>query len=395
MNWTRPADLRAQLLKLWDRGELLAALVTGQALFPRRFQLKTPSSAEMGDRFDDVRAWISELRAMPHCRVEMREFRHRVFGTNAIPHEVWIDTTEAALALIGKQRLATRFSALLQLTRTHQPRLLEWLAKRPLRALESDDEWSRLLTIVSWVEQHPRPGVYLRQVDITGVHSKFIEAHRTILTELLDIVLAPAAIDFSTSGASHFAARYGFRNKPARVRFRLLDHACNLSFGNVRDITLDAESFALLNPAVSQVFITENEINFLAFPAHKESLVLFGAGYGFEMLSRVDWLTRCRIHYWGDIDTHGFAILHQLRSLFEHVESFLMDRATLMAFGAQWGTEEKQVRHDLPRLTREEGELYDDLRDNRIRSNLRLEQERIGFTRVETALAGLTIDFVP
>ncbi|MDP3709429.1 MAG: DUF2220 family protein [Polaromonas sp.] len=34
---------------------------------------------------------------------------------------------------------------------------------------------------------------------------------------------------------------------------------------------------------------------------------------------------------------------------------------------------------DLYRLTREERDLYDDLRDNRIRAGLRLEQEHIGF----------------
>ena len=389
MSWTGPGALRAQLQKLWERGDLLASLVTGQTLFPRRLLLKGPSSTEMSDRFDDVRSWINELRTMPHSRVELREFRHRVFGSNTIPHEIWIDTLEDALVLIGKQRLATRFTALIQLTRARQPRLLEWLAKRPLRALELYDEWSRMLDIVAWLEQHPRPCVYLRQVDIPGVHSKLIEAHRAVLTELLDIVLPPAAIDFSASGTTRFAARYGFRDKPARIRFRMLDSTSDSDYGSFQDVTLDSESFVRLNPSVSQVFITENEINFLAFPPVKKSLVLFGAGYGFEMLNMVDWLTRCRIHYWGDIDTHGFAILDQLRSRFGQVESLLMDRATLLAFEMQWGTEDKQVRHDLTRLTREERELYDDLRDNRIRSNLRLEQERIGFTRVKAALAGL------
>ena len=154
-----------------------------------------------------------------------------------------------------------------------------------------------------------------------------------------------------------------------------------------QDITLDAESFVRLDPHVSHVFITENEINFLAFPQVHDSLVFFGAGYGFEMLSGAKWLARCSIHYWGDIDTHGFAILDQLRRHFDHVESFLMDRGTLLVFESQWGEEEKQTLRDLPRLNQQERELYDDLRDNRIRRNLRLEQERIGFGWLELALA--------
>ena len=396
MKWTRPVELRGQLQKLWDRGEILAGLVTGDSAFPRRLMLKAPASAEMSDRFDEVRAWITELRAMPHCRVEMREFRHRVFGANAVPQEVWIDSIEDALALIGKQRAAGRFIELVNVTRKRQPRLLEWLARRPLRALELLDEWGRLLDIVAWLEQHPRPGVYLRQVDIPGVHTKFIEAHRATLSELLDIVLPSDAIDSTVSGASRFAQRYGFRDKPVRIRFRPLDpaHTILLS-GSCLDITLDAESFALLQPNVSRVFITENEINFLAFPQARESLIIFGAGYGFEMLRKAEWLSRCRIYYWGDIDTHGFAILDQLRSQFIHAESFLMDRGTLLAFELQWGAEEKQALRNLSRLNHEEAALYDELRDNRIRKNLRLEQERIGFGWVVAALNALSEETNP
>jgi hypothetical protein len=46
---------------------------------------------------------------------------------------------------------------------------------------------------------------------------------------------------------------------------------------------------------------------------------------------------------------------------------------------AVWGKEDKPLVADLHRLTSEEGELYDDLRDNRVRAGLRLEQEHIGF----------------
>jgi hypothetical protein len=396
MNWTRPADLRAQVEKLWERGELLASLASGKPLFPRRLVLKGPSSAEMADHFDAVRAWIVELRAMPHCRLEMREFRHRLFGANAVPHEAWIDSIEDALALIGKRRDASRFTRLIEVTRACQPHLVDWLAKRPLRALALVDEWDRLLEIVAWLHAHPRPGIYLRQVDIPGVHSKFIEAHRGVLTEWLDLVLPPEAIDAAATGLGQFAQRYGFRDKPARIRFRVLDPLHTLlPGGHEQDITLDAESFARLEPNIARVFITENEINFLAFPRVKNSLAVFGAGYGFEVLRKAGWLARCRIHYWGDIDSHGFAILDQLRGLFDHVESFLMDRATLLAFESQWGEEDKPTLRDLPRLTPEERALYDDLRDNRLRRNLRLEQEKIGFGWVESALSALSQDHDP
>ena len=390
MTWTTPADLRAQVQRLWDKGEILTSLATGEPLFPRRLVLKAPSSSEISERFGEVRAWIAELRALPPLRVEMRAFNHRLLGSNAIPAEVWLDSIGDALALVGKGRDAARFTELVEMTRRQQPAILPWLAKRPLRGLELRQDWSRLLGIVSWLLVHPRPGVYLRQVDIPGVHTKFIEAYRGVLGELLDLLLPPMAIESSATGAGQFARRYGFRDRPERIRFRMLDPAqALLPHGVGRDITLDSESFVRLDVAVSKVFITENEINFLALPALPESLAIFGSGYGFEALGRAAWLKRCTIHYWGDLDSHGFAILDQLRGQFEHVESFLMDRATLTAFESQWGEEAKPTCRDLPRLRPEEQAVYDELRDNRLGKNLHLEQEKIGFGWVEAALATL------
>lgn len=388
MNWTTASDVRAQVQKLWDRGEILASRVDGVARFPKRLQLKGPSSAELASRFDQVRAWIGALRGGAHYRVEMRTVQHRILGANQVPDAIWVDSLEDALALIGKTRELRRFDALLALTRRRQPLIVPWLATNALKALELEEAWPHLLDVIDWLRVHPRPAIYLRQMDIAGIHSKFIESQRAVLSALLDLALEPAAIDADATGVSQFCRRYGFLDKPPRIRFRMLDPAAALlPCPTDQDITLDQTSFALLNPPLARVFITENEINFLAFPPRPASMVIFGAGYGFEALARADWLRRCTLHYWGDIDTHGFAILDQLRSHFPQVQSFLMDRQTLLAHETHWGTEPAQLCRDLPRLTPEEQALFDDLRDNRIRPGLRLEQEKIGFGRVLEALA--------
>ena len=62
MNWTTPAGLRAQVQKLWDKGQLLACLIDDEGLFPLRLTLKGPGSAELSERFDEVRAWIAALQ---------------------------------------------------------------------------------------------------------------------------------------------------------------------------------------------------------------------------------------------------------------------------------------------------------------------------------------------
>ena len=394
MSWTTTADLRGRLVRLWERGEWLRSLVDDiEGLFPLRLPIKGPSSSELAERFDAVRAWIADVAAAPHMRIEWREINHRIVGLQRLPQAAWIDTLDDALALAGKRREAAQFEGLLAITRSRQPKLTAWLAQRPLLALEFAEDWERLLAVIEWLQAHPQPGVYLRQAEIANVDTKFIEARRGILSQWLDLLLPIEAIDNTRTGAAQFAARYGFREKPSRIRFRVLDEALVVLPGVARpDIALDADSFARLELSCSHVFITENETNFLAFPDVAQSIVLFGAGYGWEALAPARWLMDCALHYWGDIDTHGFAILDQLRCRFPHVGSFLMDRTTLMAHEAFWGDEGDQVTRGLPRLTMQERELFDDLRDNRIRHGLRLEQERIGFGWVRAALRERTFE---
>ena len=85
------------------------------------------------------------------------------------------------------------------------------------------------------------------------------------------------------------------------------------------------------------------------------------------------------MHYWGDIDTHGFAILNQLRAHLPAAASLLMDEETLLAHRAHWGEEAAPTQHDLPLLTPQEAAVYDALRRDRHQPKVRLEQERIGY----------------
>ena len=388
MSWTTPADLRAQVQRLWERGELLRAAVSDAIAWPLRLSLKAPAASDLSDRFEAVRAWVRALADMPQIRIEWREWNHRVQGTQRLPSSVWLDDVPSALALIGKSREAQRFAALWQQTELAQPVLQSWLLRRPLQALELGDRWPRLLSVVAWLQAHPRPGVYLRQVDVPGVDSKFIEAHRGLLSELLELALPPQAIDASATGIAQFARRYGFLDKPVRIRFRLLDARVPMLPGchGLSDITLDAASFAALDLPVERVFITENETNFLAFPEVERGLVVFGAGYGWNAMAQAAWLQCCALHYWGDIDTHGFAILDQLRVHYPRVASFLMDRETLLAHREQWGEEPAPVRHDLRHLSDAERAVYDGIRFDHHQPRLRLEQERLGFGWVSERL---------
>ena len=398
MAWTSALDLRAQTQKLWDKGVLLSELVhqelhqsaAGERSWPRRLRLNGPTTATLAGSFEDVRSWAEDLRAgAKNYRLVERDVRSMVLGKNRIPCEAWLDTLPDALALIGKTKDAARFTELVRSTRARQPVLLPWLEKRPHVALGLEQELQRLFSVIDWLQAHPRPGIYLRQVDIAGVDSKFIESHRGVLAELLDLALPAEAIEWPATGVDQFCQRYGFTDKPLRIRLRWLEPS---TAGHGTDVTITQSAFEQLNTPVSHVFITENEVNFLAFPDRVSAMVIFGGGFGgLDRLRSAAWLHQRSVFYWGDVDTHGFAMLHQLRSYLPHVQSLLMDSDTLMAHADHWGHEPQAQQRDLPRLTPDERGVYDALRDNRIRPGLRLEQERIGFAWVQQALAALPV----
>lgn len=384
MKWTTPNDLEDQLKKVWESGAILSSLITSASIFPMQLKLKQPSSREMTDHFESVRTWISALHKAEHFRIETREFKHRVFGKNKIPESVWIDTLEAAVNVLGTARELDQFAQIINLTKARQPCLLDWLARKPFVAVNLYHQWSHILDVVGWMLEHPRPDIYVRQVSIKGLHTKFIETHRSVLTDLLDIVLPINAIDQSATGVAQFNRRYGFRDKPLQVRFRMLDpnHALLPAKGN-QDITLDRDTFLRLNPTITRVFITENETNFLAFPSVPDSMIIFGGGYGFEMIKSASWLLHREVYYWGDIDTHGFAILNSLRKHLPHTRSLFMDERTLLLHQDLWVTEDFQHTSEmLTSLTTEEQSLYQQLVRQRFGTNVRLEQEQVNWTHV-------------
>jgi hypothetical protein len=403
--WTGPAELRAAIREAWERGglasELLAAGIAGE---PRAFGLRGPKPALWASRFDDIRQWIAGLQAAagpetaPRFRLAWREHEHRQLGRNRVPVAAEFASLDAALDYAGLSAEARRLRACHQAVCRSLPELAGWAVAHPKVLLGHEADWPALLACLAWFKEHPRPDCHPRQVDAPGVHSKFIEANRGLLAELLDLVLPPAAIEAGWTGARQFNRRYGLRDKPVLVRLRFLDPglAAQAWPGLApAEISLRPADLTGLGPllapgqALRRVIVTENETNYLALPALPGGLAILGAGYGFDALADAAWLEDCELAYWGDLDTHGFAILHQFRQSFPKARSILMDEATLLAHRPLWGTEPAPNTGELANLDTDERWVYEGLRDQRYGQRVRLEQERIGFAWIERALAGL------
>jgi hypothetical protein len=121
----------------------------------------------------------------------------------------------------------------------------------------------------------------------------------------------------------------------------------------------------------------ENEITYLSVPVPAEGVVIFGEGFRVSRAGSLTWLRDVAVRYWGDLDTHGFAILHQLRAWLPQTESLLMDSETLLSHRDRWVPEPSPTSAALDRLTEAEHVVYDDLVTDRHAERVRLEQERI------------------
>ena len=389
--WSTPDDIRSQLKRKWESGQILGATIHGESVFTLRIPLKHPTAGETGDRFDEVRRWITTLSGQSKNEtgngfsLEWRQSNHRQLGKNRLPVAAIIESEQDALTLIGKQKQAKQFKTLTDSTMSAFPQLKEWLQKRPLQVLHHAQDWSQVLNVIQWISQHPRPDIYLRQIDLPDIHTKFIERHKGLLIELLDIILPVDVIDLETTGVKEFERRYGFRSKPVQVRFRLLDP--DLALQGLTDLAVPVLELARLRLPVTTVFITENDINGLAFPSIAKSMVIFGLGYGLQALNEISWLNEKAIYYWGDIDTHGFAMLDQMRQYFPHTESMLMNKKILLAHRQLWGEENKPISRNLDYLRPQEMELYQEIINHSYAKNLRLEQERIGIGSLKVTLS--------
>ena len=407
--WTTLEMLRAQSQKAWDSGALLRELLDPGGVYPRRRPLKRPTAATLRSDYAAARAWAAELfAAAGHFNLETAEVGRTTIGPNLLPAAAVFASAEDEIAFVGKAREAARFRGLAEGLSALDPVFRAWALRRPTRLLELGDDALTAARVALWLRDNQDPGVYVRQLSLPGVHTKFVEHHRKVIDELAaelqasvpvpgapadDEVLPempaePGSLLGGTTArtpAARFAARHGFLHPPELVRFRTLDPGLKL-LGGARDLTVTAAAFSTLNLPVRRVLVTENLVNFLALPEAPGTLALYGGGYGFSSLRDAAWLRDCEVWYWGDLDTHGFRILDQLRAAHPHVVSVLMDEATLLAHRDVWGTEPSPSRAALSRLTTEESALYAALGRDEYGKSVRLEQELI---RWDWALEGL------
>lgn len=362
------AEIKKKALRKYI--DYLRSVATGRDFQPLEILCDKKASGTMAEfqkEINDIRSLSKEVKGYGYT-IEWKTVKTKLLGTQDLPSKVMFETTDDFERFLQKVKEVANFRRDVVLISEKFPKLKFWIEKCPQKVVDNSECWTDIMKVLDFFSANPQPQMYIRELPIK-VHTKFIECHKAIICELLDIVIEKSV----DTEEKEFEKRYHLRYDEPLVRMRLLDSALAASFfSGVDDISISVSQFLNLQIPASKVFIVENKVNFLTFPPVACSIVVWGKGYGVASIKNSELLKSVDLIYWGDLDAQGFEILSQFRSYFPHVKSLLMDRMTFDKYFENDHGTPSRVDMQL-NLTPEEEELYQYLKSN----NYRLEQEKI------------------
>lgn len=346
----------------------------GESQWPMEITLGVPTEQAALRQVEGVRAWAT---AWQHWQgvgtLSWCERRWKALGVQRLPDKLVLQGPEEVAMWIGEatrwERVQSRYQTLI----AHWPLLAQQLQRYfDVLADYSDADFRRLAEMLQWISRNPNSNLYPRQIPVAGADSKWLESRKALIADLV------ATLQGDPTGDRNFFRRCGLRPPPQLMRVRVLDSELRACLGGLGDISAPHEEVASIGIQPTHVFIVENLQTGLAFDDLAGTVVIMRMGYAVDVLGRLPWLHQAQCIYWGDIDTHGFAILSRARTYLPSLKTVLMDEPTLMSHRDLWVEEKDQHSSvELPLLTSTEQTLYQSLKSNTCGQQVRMEQERI------------------
>jgi hypothetical protein len=376
-----PDEVRKRLQRAWP--ERRRRELAGDAEWPFRVVLGAPTEAEAAGAVDTFRDWTAAWeRWTPPGEVHWEERSWSRLGRQRIPRRLVVGSAERLAELVGSGHEWRGLRARREVVRRELPASIGgrvFAAWHEHVGALSESDFRRLVSVVLWLSVPRGRAVHLRTLPIAGIDTKWIEANEAVVREW---VAAARGLD----PAIGTAAVCELWEVPPKLRVRLLAPELRAVVGGLRDLEAPVEQLAALALRPRGVLVVENLASAQALGDLPGVVVVAGLGASVTLVSRLDWARGVPWGYWGDLDTHGFAILDRARAVDAEIQSLLMDTGTLLAHRDLWGTEPSQHTAGLTHLTPPEREVYEGLRSHRWGDRVRLEQERIDWNRATAAI---------
>lgn len=377
-----PEDVQKQLLRQYKtkKRKWLEACINKQDIhentWPLHIKLDTPTENQANKQLADIRAWVEAWQSWNGVGdLVWNEKRWRTLGRQRVPEKIVLHNPLEATQWINEaerwERAEQRYCDFI----SRWPILSAKLGRYyDLLADYSEVDYQRLLDMITWITLNPGSNLYIRQLPVSGLDSKWLERRKSVLSDLI------GTIKKEPFKKEEFFKLCGIKLPPQLMRIRILDYNLRKKTGGLGDISVPVEQLAKLEIPIKNAFIVENLQTGLAFKDLPGSIVIMQLGYAVDVLGRLPWLTKTCCFYWGDLDTHGFAILNRARTYLPTLESILMDEETLHFHQKFWV--EENIQHGaetLQLLSANEQAVYKGLKRNTWGQNIRLEQERISW----------------
>jgi len=355
----------------------------GGGAWPLVIGLAPPSESDALGALANTRAWAQEWGAWKGPgRVQLETRAWGKLGKHTVPVSISFNEPADVAALVGEDvRWARARRRYLEST-SRWPALAQGLNRHFNELADYDDnEWRRLTDAVEWLLANRRSGLFPRQLPIRGLDTKWLEGRMTLVRSLLSQLVGGFEGDLYTD--------WGLRKVPGTCRVAVLDPQLRRAVGGVRDFAAPNAELAAVPWMPRRVLIVENLQSGLALPEMEDTVAILRRGYSLDLLGELPWLSTAQCTYWGDIDTHGFAMLALARKTLPSLKSVLMDEVTVERHKDLLVHEDDGAgAADPALLTAAEAECFRALVDGRWGSGARLEQERIPWGEVLGTLLG-------
>lgn len=350
--------------------------LAGEGTWPLVVTLGVPTDKDIAEDASAVRAWAAawQSRTGPgEVLFEERQFAR--FGRHRLPSRLSFESAAAVADAVGQSRRWALASERYQRLSSLWPALAQsstLAARFDVLADYSAEDFERLVGLLAWLNANPASGLYLRQLPVEGLDTKWLEKRTGLVAGLL------RAIRGTGDEGGDFHALVGLKKPAHRVRIRLLCPTLRSLVGGLGDIEAPVGELAGLPISPAAVVIVENLETGLALPDVANAVLVMKLGNAVSALGALPWLQSADVVYWGDIDSHGFAILERARKAVPQIRSVLMDEATLLAHRPLWVQESALCANvAYEELTPGEKSVYEHLRAGTWGGRVRLEQERL------------------
>ncbi|KZX85199.1 hypothetical protein A3715_17370 [Oleiphilus sp. HI0009] len=349
--------------------------------------------------FSNFRRWVNEWRefepTLPQGLVQWKEKQCHPHGVLNYPVSVTVPSADLLNCLSDTERdqyssfldnfniLSKGFEKSIALDLLHYAMLADELY------IENHRFCLQLNTLLHQLAPGVGAGQFVRSIPFKGVHSKFLEAHSSIIRLLYSSI---AGQSFST----HESLLEYLDAKPIpypNIIVFAFDPDIKKQLLGMTQIALSSSAIHQLNVNVSNVIVVENHESAYLFSNLKDTIVFAGGGKDTTFLMAPFIHRAENIFYWGDIDTHGFVCLSSARKYCPKLDSFLMSKDVFLKYAQEYAHQETSISPVEERyLTDSELDTYRFIAS--LKNRNRLEQQYIPHNEVAKFCVDKGFDFI-